>query len=504
MTRTITALLFLACTSSVVADGTIEGWVRVHGHQYPVHPVTVRVYDAQSGEQVAGLETENRADGTYEITNVPNGQYKVHYDAHGEAWQYLDELAGNRVCDNAACDIAETGAVIDVEDDTARLNINLKQGVIMRGKVTDDRLRPLEGVTVEFFDEYGEPYCCSRLTDNRGEWERPVYFPATYYVLSRYAEPSPYRPQAYNRRDCSGCDVLETGSRIKIDYYTLIAGIDSRLTKVEPDPEVDVEPVVKHKYSGSWFNPDRDGEGFIVEVLDRPGPYGEGYEIVVFWFTYTQDGKQAWMVGTGAVVGRVAEVEFEITRGASFGAGFHAEDVVRERWGDLRLEFLDCNQAHAQYAGEFGSGQLDLTRLSNIEGLGCEDPDNAEVSDNAINSGAWFNPARDGQGFILEVVGESQLLAYWFTYDTDGSQMWMLGLGEIDGEGRSTISMQRTSGGVFGDEFDPASVELQDWGEVTMEFDACSQASYSWSSAPPYDSGGFNITRLTELKNAGC
>lgn len=505
MKITSIAILFLCASLSAAADGTIDGWVRVHGHQYPLHPVTIRVFDAQTGELLPDLTTENSADGTYEIPNVPAGSYKVHYDAHGEIWRYLDELAGNRQCDNAGCDIVGTGAVINVGDgDTLTLNTNLIEGVMMTGTVTDIFHRPLEGATVEFFDGDGEPYCCERLTDENGKWSRPMYFPASYYVLARYTSPSEYRPKVYPNRDCSGCDIVETGGRITFDYYTAFLGLNLRLERVEPGPDIEVEPVAKHKYSGSWFNPERDGEGFIVEVLDRPGPGGVGSEIVVFWFTYGPNGDQSWMVGTGSLVGRVAEVDFEITSGASFGAGFDADDVARENWGSLKLEFLNCGQAHAQYAGEYGSGQLDLARLSVIDGLDCAAPDDAVVSGSSAWSGAWFNPERSGEGFILEFVGESDLLAYWFTYDTDGRQMWMLGLGELDGSMQVDMTMQRTAGGEFGDEFDPENVQLEDWGEVSFQFGNCEEASYEWAAPEPYDSGGFSMGRLTMLKNAIC
>lgn len=504
MTKKSFALLFLILSLPAWAEGTIDGWVRVHGHQYALHPVTIRVFDANSGEELTDLRTENRADGTYEITGVPDGDYKVHYDAHGEVWHYLDELAGNTYCDNAGCDIIDLGAVIHIEGDSKTLNINLLEGVPMAGTVTDDRHRPLQGVTVEFFDEHGEPYCCSRVTDEQGDWGRPVYFPGGYYVLARYDEPSMYRPKVYPNKDCSGCDVMEVGTQIVFPYYIAYTGIDAKLQRVEPDPDIEVQPVAPQKYSGSWFDPERSGEGFIVEVLNRPAADGGGQEVVVFWFTYRPDGRQAWMVGTGTLEGRVAEVEFEITHGASFGAAFDAGDVVRESWGGLRLEFLNCTQAHAQYAGTFGSGQLDLTRLSAIEGLDCGDPDEAAVSGNAALSGAWFNLARNGEGFILEFVSETELLAYWFTYDEEGSQMWLIGLAEVDATGRATLEMERAGGGRFGDQFDPELIELEDWGEVSFQFNACDDAAYTWTAPEPYGEGGFDITRLTELENADC
>jgi len=226
--------------------------------------------------------------------------------------------------------------------------------------------------------------------------------------------------------------------------------------------------------------------------------------VVVFWFTYTPDGRQAWMVGTGVLNDGVAEVDFEITDDAVFGADFDPLQLSRRSWGSLHLDFLNCNQAYAEYAGKFGSGQLNLTRLSAINGLDCADADNIEVSGNAADSGAWFNPERNGEGFIVETVGESSVLAYWFTYDTEGHQMWLLGVGDLDPAQQARIPMQKASGGRFGDAFDPASVSLEDWGDVSLQLGDCNHASYTWNAPAPYGAGGFDLVRLTSLKNVVC
>lgn len=496
--------MLLALAPLAHAEGAIDGWVHVHGHHYPVHPVRIQLFDANTGEAVPGLTTENRADGTYELTGIPNGEYKVHYDAYGDVWRYIDELAGNDVCDNAGCDMTKIGAVIRIEDNTLTLNTNLKEGVMMTGTVTDIFHRPLAGATVEFFDRDGEPHCCERTTDENGDWSRPLYFPESYYVMARYKEPSKYRPKLYSNYNCSGCDVASTGSRITFDYYTAFLGMKHRLEIVEPDPDIEVEPIARQKYSGSWYNPERDGEGFIVEVLDRPGSEGVGNEIVVFWFTYDPDGNQAWMVGTGEIVGRKAQVEFEATAGASFGTAFDPDDVERTRWGSLNLEFLNCESAFAEYGGSFGSGQISLERLTGLEDLGCGDPDDSVAEGNAALSGAWYNEQRDGLGFIMEAVGQNELLVYWFTYDTDGKQMWLLGTGEVNPDQSMTVNMLRASGGAFGDRFVPENVELEPWGDVTFQFEGCSEGTYSFIAPEPYGAGGFTMGRLTELKNAGC
>lgn len=55
-----------------------------------------------------------------------------------------------------------------------------------------------------------------------------------------------------------------------------------------------LEPI--QRLSGAWYNLERNGEGFIVEVQ-------ENGTAVVYWFTYQPDepGAQAWMFGVGPI-----------------------------------------------------------------------------------------------------------------------------------------------------------------------------------------------------------
>lgn len=484
------------------ADGTISGWARKHGNIYPLHPVTIQLLDPVTGEAVPGLSTVNQEDGTYELSGIPEGNYKVYYDAFGEADHYIDELAGNIACDNGDCDRVKLGTVVHIDDGINSLNASIREGAMIRGTVTDMAKKPLAGVTVEFFDNEGRPYCCTRQTGADGTYERPVNIFSTFYALARFTEPSSYQPQAFGQVPCSGCDVGATSTPFFVE--TRKSGINFKLPRIEAPSDIVRDVVDSQKFSGSWFVPERSGEGFIVEILDHPGPNGEEQAVVVFWFTYTPDGRQAWMVGNGGINGGVAEVDFEITDGASFGAEFNAEQVSLESWGSIRFDFLNCERAQAEYAGEFGSGQLTLTRLTAIHGLDCADTGDADVSGNSVVSGAWFNPARSGEGFIVETVEEAQILTYWFTYDSEGRQMWLLGVGDLDGGLQATIPMQSTSGGRFGDAFDPESVVVEDWGSVTFEFGGCDDAFYGWDAPAPWYEGGFELIRLTALKNISC
>jgi len=139
-------------------------------------------------------------------------------------------------------------------------------------------------------------------------------------------------------------------------------------------------------YSGAWFNPDVDGEGFILEAL----PDGHG---LVYWFTYAPDGsgRQAWMIGLGQFdTGGITigtpppgspEAWLEIERmdqpvGTELGPNFDSEAVDRIDWGSLVLAFYDDGTAQVAWDShleEYGSGDYELQRLARPKLAECED-----------------------------------------------------------------------------------------------------------------------------------
>jgi len=92
--------------------------------------------------------------------------------------------------------------------------------------------------------------------------------------------------------------------------------------------------------SGTWFNGDRNGEGFNVEVL----PNGDGgFEFLAFFYTYDDEGNQAFLVAQGVVDGNTAEVIIFISDGAMWGDHFEPEEVNLDQWGTGTFVARDCD-----------------------------------------------------------------------------------------------------------------------------------------------------------------
>ena len=130
--------------------------------------------------------------------------------------------------------------------------------------------------------------------------------------------------------------------------------------------EITISRAVDGGFSGTWFNPET-GLGMMLDITsDANSDYPRA---VIAWYTYLPDGSgnQAWIVGTGQVIGEtIISSDVHITEGAIFG-DFNEADVVRTLWGQIRIDFTDCNNATLSYNSTvdgFGSGEYSIQRLT--------------------------------------------------------------------------------------------------------------------------------------------
>ena len=131
--------------------------------------------------------------------------------------------------------------------------------------------------------------------------------------------------------------------------------------------EVPAEVSEHQHLSGSWFDPDRSGEGFTLEIIG-PG------QAAVWWFSYDPDGARRWFLGAGTIENGIVRFDNLLTtQGGIFGKAFDPEDVDELPWGSLELE-LGCGSGEARYTSTeagFGDGSLSLSRLTRYGGLPC-------------------------------------------------------------------------------------------------------------------------------------
>lgn len=117
-------------------------------------------------------------------------------------------------------------------------------------------------------------------------------------------------------------------------------------------------------------------------------------------------------------------------------------------------------------------------------------------------SGSWYNPARSGEGLLLELVDDENPTAVisFYTYAPDGSgeQVWLFGSGPLVGD-TAIADMVITEGAQFGDGFDAADVVRTPWGQISIRFTSPTTAELEYDSVMgDFGSGAFDLSRLTQ------
>ena len=106
-------------------------------------------------------------------------------------------------------------------------------------------------------------------------------------------------------------------------------------------------------HRGSWYNPNRDGEGFLIDMVYN----GNSPTLIAYWYTYNQ-GQQMWLVGAAPHSWGVTSVQMDmyVTDGPNFGDAFNPADVNRTPWGTVTFSFPSCNSAVVSYTSQLGHG----------------------------------------------------------------------------------------------------------------------------------------------------
>ncbi|MDT8319345.1 MAG: hypothetical protein RQ826_02335 [Xanthomonadales bacterium] len=134
--------------------------------------------------------------------------------------------------------------------------------------------------------------------------------------------------------------------------------------------------------TGTWWNgPDRDGEGFPLQV----GYAGGVLTLFGFFYTYDSAGNQAWLTAVGKPVGDTVEADLFITEGRVWGDGFNPADGSTTPWGKGIFTFDSCTTGtmalspndDMQLVG-YTDLAYDLIRFDDfvVSGIACPTPAN--------------------------------------------------------------------------------------------------------------------------------
>jgi hypothetical protein len=136
----------------------------------------------------------------------------------------------------------------------------------------------------------------------------------------------------------------------------------------------------------------------------------------------------------------------------------------------------------------------------------CDEQEVAFDINTAFN-GSWFNPVTDGQGFVFDVLPDSDVFyAAWFTFSDqaggdEAEQRWMTASGPLGSGNSVQLTVYNTTGGAFDA---AAAVQSTVTGSMEITFDDCATGEVSYNLNAGELTGSFNIQRIAGDQVAYC
>jgi hypothetical protein len=140
-------------------------------------------------------------------------------------------------------------------------------------------------------------------------------------------------------------------------------------------PRIEVEytssgssgPTPGSDFSGPWFDPTQDGEGFLI--------YKTAAGWLIYYFGYSVDMERLWLVSNLLKIenlqfGQEYELSLLVGEPGSFGMATPSSELTA--WGTLRILFIDCATGVFTLDGIDGRKVYDAQKLIGVEGASCE------------------------------------------------------------------------------------------------------------------------------------
>jgi len=275
-------------------------------------------------------------------------------------------------------------------------------------------------------------------------------------------------------------------------------GFDTTISFLVTNEAVPSPFVLEPGTTASWSDPTHSGEGFLLEML-------EDDRAVMYWFTYDDEGNQDWYVATGKVIGnRIEFLELKQVSGGVFGPDFDPETVTREVVGSASFIWSGCDTGSMSYRIGTRHGRMQLQRITRVLGIECGLPHMSPLPEAALLNGSWYDPTHSGEGYLVEVLEDNRVVVYWFSFDTEGKRRWFFDAGRVIDGKLVFDNMRTTSGGIFGPDFDPETVDRLPWGSLELDLDCDGGTAAYNSTEEGFGSGELSVIRLTSIDGMSC
>ena len=234
-------------------------------------------------------------------------------------------------------------------------------------------------------------------------------------------------------------------------------------------------------YEGLWWNAPAGSEsGWGINFAHQ------GDVIFATWFTYDLNGKAWWLTmsafktAEGIYAGTLLE-----THGPGFNAvPFRPTGVTSNAVGSGTLTFSDGNTGTFDYTVNGISQTKPITRQVFAALPTCTFGAQADLTHATNYQDLWWAaPAGVESGWGVNFTHQSDtIFATWFTYDFDGTPLWLSVTAPKTGSGVYAGTLYRTTGPPFNAvPFDPKRVTLTPVGTLTITFASGNNASYAYA-----------------------
>jgi hypothetical protein len=160
--------------------------------------------------------------------------------------------------------------------------------------------------------------------------------------------------------------------------WILIAGEEANTAKrfnSRTNPDEDTVPVLEVEYSatgslfdfsGPWFDPELDGEGYLV--------YETPFGWLIYYFGYSDDGERLWLVSEIVTLeqlffGVPFELPMLVGEPGTFGMPTPSSKLTP--WGTLTVIFYSCTDGLFALDGTDGDKESNVIKLTGVEDTSC-------------------------------------------------------------------------------------------------------------------------------------
>ena len=229
-----------------------------------------------------------------------------------------------------------------------------------------------------------------------------------------------------------------------------------------------------------WKSPAESESGWGINFAHQ------GDVIFASWFTYDATGKALWLVMTAdKTAERTYTGTFYQTRGPAFNAvPFSPTAVTASPVGSGTLTFGDANNGNFAYTVNGISQTKAITRqvFGVVPTCRFGAQSNLALATNYQDLW-WAAPGGVESGWGVNFTHQGDIIfATWFTYDLDGSPLWLSATVAKAGTGIYTGPLYRTTGPAFSAvPFLPSNIGVTAVGTLTLTFANGNAATFAYT-----------------------